>query len=153
LTFARLRPVVSLWAPVLVWMAVIFALSAQSSLPSIPQSTMDAVFKKTGHAVAYAILCLLIARGLHGLEGHEGHEEHEGQEARPFRWRFLLASLLLSALYGASDELHQSLVPGRTPQVFDWMVDVAGAAAGAWLYARTRCALGPASGQHSEPDR
>jgi VanZ family protein len=133
-------------------MAVIFALSAQSSLPSIPQSTADAIFKKTGHAVAYAILCLLIARGLHEHE-HEHEHEQPGRESRPFQWRLLIASLLLSALYGASDELHQSLVPGRTPQVFDWMVDVAGAAAGALAYTRTRRAFGPGPGQHSASDR
>jgi VanZ family protein len=34
----------------------------------------------------------------------------------------------LSSLYGISDELHQSFVPGRTPDVHDWIADTWGAA-------------------------
>ena len=139
MSLSRFRQVVSLWAPVLTWMAVIFALSAQSSLPSLPESTADAVFKKTGHAVAYAILCVLAARGLHG--------------GQPLQWRRLLAAVAVSALYGASDELHQSLVPGRTPRVFDWLVDVGGAAAGAWVYARARRGSRPRSDPSSASGR
>jgi VanZ family protein len=134
-SFPRLRQMISLWAPVIVWMGVIFALSAQSSLPSLPESSADAVFKKTGHAVAYAILCVLAARGLH--------------ESQPLQWRRLLAAVVVSGLYGASDELHQSLVPGRTPRIFDWLVDVAGAAAGAWAYGRARSGSRPRSGSGS----
>ena len=133
------RPLLYRWAPVIGWMAVIFALSAQSTLPSIPQSAADAVFKKTGHAVAYAILCVLVARGLHGVQ--------------PLQWRRLVAAVVLSALYGASDELHQSLVPGRTPRVFDWLVDVAGATAGAWVYAKARYGSRPRSDQGSASGR
>ena len=131
MSFPRLCQVISLWAPVILWMAVIFALSAQSSLPSLPDSSADAVFKKTGHAVAYAILCVLTARGLHGRQ--------------PLQWRRLLAAVVISGLYGASDELHQSLVPGRTPRVFDWLVDVAGSAAGAWAYRMARSGSRPRS--------
>jgi VanZ family protein len=134
-SFPRLRQVILLWAPVILWMAVIFALSAQSSLPGLPDSSADAVFKKTGHAVAYAILCILTARGLHG--------------GQPLQWRGLLAAVVVSGLYGASDELHQSLVPGRTPRVFDWLVDLAGAAAGAWVYVRVRNGSRSGSGSGS----
>lgn len=133
MSLPRIRPLVYLWTPVIVWMAVIFALSAQSTLPSIPESAADAVFKKTGHAVAYAILYVLVARGLHG--------------GQPLQWRRLLAALALSALYGASDELHQNLVPGRTPRVFDWLVDVGGATVGTWVYARIRHRAAPQASQ------
>ncbi len=124
LRLSRLPAFLQLWVPVIAWMAVIFFLSAQSSLPTVPDSILDALFKKSAHALAYAILCPLAARAFHA--------------GQLFRWRRLAAALLISALYGVSDELHQSLVPGRSPRVFDWLVDVAGAAAGAWLYARTR---------------
>ena len=33
----------------------------------------------------------------------------------------------------SSDELHQSFVPGRTPDARDWLVDLAGAALAIWL--------------------
>jgi VanZ family protein len=35
---------------------------------------------------------------------------------------------LACAVYGASDEFHQRFVHGRTPDVNDWLVDIAGAA-------------------------
>ncbi len=36
-------------------------------------------------------------------------------------------TLLLVALYGASDELHQYFVPSRTCSVYDWIADSLGA--------------------------
>ncbi len=39
-----------------------------------------------------------------------------------------LASLLFCSLYGALDEVHQSFIPTRTPDVFDWMADTLGSA-------------------------
>jgi VanZ family protein len=38
--------------------------------------------------------------------------------------------LLVVALLGAADETRQRMVPGRTPDVTDWMADVAGAGSG-----------------------
>lgn len=32
-------------------------------------------------------------------------------------------AILISSLYGVSDEIHQSFVPGRTPELKDWIVD------------------------------
>ena len=43
---------------------------------------------------------------------------------------FALALLLACSLYGASDEFHQSFVPGRTPDVVDWATDTIGAGVG-----------------------
>lgn len=34
--------------------------------------------------------------------------------------------ILLGALYGISDEIHQSFVPGRNADVFDWLADLIG---------------------------
>ena len=35
--------------------------------------------------------------------------------------------ILFATVYGASDELHQYFVPGRSCDVFDWIADVIGA--------------------------
>ena len=36
-------------------------------------------------------------------------------------------AILLASVYGASDELHQAYVPGRSSDVLDWLADTAGA--------------------------
>ena len=54
-------------------------------------------------------------------------------------WSYPLDKLAKNAsLFGASDEFHQSFVPGRDTDVFDWVADTLGATAGAlvWLGAR-----------------
>jgi VanZ family protein len=43
----------------------------------------------------------------------------------------VLAAVTLASLYGASDEFHQSFVPGRDADVLDWVADTLGASAGA----------------------
>lgn len=45
------------------------------------------------------------------------------------RLRLWLA-LLIGLLMGAGDECYQSLTPGRTPSVYDWLADAAGVTAG-----------------------
>lgn len=45
-------------------------------------------------------------------------------------------SLLMTGLYGVSDEVHQSFVPGRSASVYDALADVAGAGivCGLWYW-------------------
>ena len=45
----------------------------------------------------------------------------------------LFLAVALASLYGATDEFHQSLVPGRDADVVDWVADTLGAAIGAAL--------------------
>lgn len=49
-------------------------------------------------------------------------------------WRGAVGALLIVAAFGATDELHQAFVPGRTPELADWLADTAGAATGIALY-------------------
>jgi VanZ family protein len=72
---------------------------------------------KVAHAVAFGLLAVLTARAL-----------------RAAGWgaaRILVAAALAASLYGAMDEWHQSFVPGRDPDPWDWAADTAGALAGA----------------------
>jgi len=100
---------------VLAWAGVIFLVSHQSrpplSLPSIPYAD------KVVHAAVFALLALLIARW----------RLSAGDAPR----RALFVALLVTSLYGASDEWHQSFVPGRDPDPRDWAADTAGAGLGA----------------------
>lgn len=46
----------------------------------------------------------------------------------------LLASVGLSLAYAASDELHQSFVPGREMSVMDWIADAMGILISSYIY-------------------
>ena len=94
------RPLLSGWAPVVVWAALIFVLSAQPDLRFVPDAALDFVVRKLGHMGVFGILALLSWRALAGTTAWR----------RPGAWAFALA-----VLYAATDELHQGLVAGRHP--------------------------------------
>ena len=47
-------------------------------------------------------------------------------------WRIIL-SVLLGMIYAVSDEIHQSFIPGRTPQITDVYIDTLGVVLGVLL--------------------
>lgn len=100
-----------LWLPALTWAATLFVLSSQPVLPSPP-----GVDDKMAHALSYGLLGVLCLIGL--AEG----------EWRRVTWRRCLAAVVLAAAYGATDEFHQSFVPGRSPDLADLVADAFGAA-------------------------
>ncbi len=102
------------WIPAFLWMALLFYLSSRSTLPSLPRPGWDTVFKKSGHFVAYGILALLYLYTL--------------TRDAPLTPGRLWLAWGLAALYGISDEVHQSFVPGRNPAVTDCLINAAGAA-------------------------
>lgn len=109
---SALRPLLSAWAPVVGWAALIFILSAQPDLRFVPDAGLDFVVRKLGHMGVFGILALLLWRALAGTTGWR----------RPWAWAFALA-----VLYAASDELHQGLVAGRNPSAVDVGIDAFGA--------------------------
>lgn len=114
------------WAralPALVWMLAIFVMSAQHGVPSTLgfSSEMLAV---AGHLVSYGLLALLLLLAL-------------PDQPIGTRRRYLLA-VLLATLYGLSDELHQSFVPGRSATLFDVGIDALGATLAVCLAAAWR---------------
>ena len=102
------------WLPLLAWMGIIFYLSSCPSLPGPPDPWMDLLLKKGGHFCVYGVLAFLWWRVL--------------SRGRRRAWTPLLGALVLTTLYGISDEYHQSLVPGRQPRVVDVVIDAWGAA-------------------------
>lgn len=107
-------------------MAMLFTLSSFSTLPSPPGgfSFYDV------HIAAYAGLAVVTVRAL-------------AQGLRDVTWRAVVGAIVVSTLYGVSDEYHQLFVPGRTFEYFDVAADaigsVAGAAgAGAWSIIKRR---------------
>lgn len=105
--------VIGRWLPVVLWASVIFAFS------SLPQTQVggffltDFIIKKTAHVSEYAILFALIYRATKGK---------------------LLLAFALTIFYAATDEFHQSFVPGRTAKVYDVIgFDLAGASIAAYV--------------------
>lgn len=45
-----------------------------------------------------------------------------------------LTSVVFSFAYAASDEIHQSFVPGREASIFDWMADAVGILISSYVY-------------------
>lgn len=90
---------------------LIFAASSRSTVsgPRIPY------FDKVVHFSVYGLLATLVCR-----QGRGG--------------RAAVGALLVVSAYGASDEWHQSFVPGRAPELADWIADTAGAAVAIGLY-------------------
>jgi VanZ family protein len=105
----------TVWLPVLVWAAVIFAFSSIPSLSS-GLGTWDTVLRKGAHVTEYAILGLLLYRAL----------EREA------------LALAAAIAYAATDELHQHFVSGRHASPVDVAIDAVGVSLGMLLWLRVR---------------
>ena len=121
------------YAPLLLWMSLIFFFStgemsaSNTSLivrplllwlfPRISEERINLahfIVRKTAHFTEYAILALLAARAFK-------------TSSKPLlRRRSFVAALLLVVLFALSDEYHQSFVPSRTGSIYDSLIDMTG---------------------------
>jgi VanZ family protein len=109
-------------------MVLVFVISSMEQ-PPLPMPEFEwLTIDKLYHFIEYAILGGLLTRAF--------------VEAKPsivpsqLVWSI---AALISILYGASDEWHQTFVPGRFATLADWVADVLGAIAGVlgvYLYYR-----------------
>jgi VanZ family protein len=109
--------IVPRWFPALFFMTVIFVFSSQSgdNLPNF--LSWDYAIKKMGHATGYGLLALSY---FHYLK----------YDPKKYWLAWLLA-----IIFSATDEFHQSFVPGRHASAFDVLVfDNLGAAFALWLH-------------------
>ena len=112
-------------------MPAIFLMAAIFAFSSVPSDEMpnfgwwDVIIKKGGHALGYGLLALAYLRGLRG----EHHDRSKYVQTMWIAWA-------MSVLYSATDEFHQSFVPGRHPAVTDVMIDSVGAALTLFLASR-----------------
>ena len=100
----------SVWLPVVVWAAVIFAFSSIPSL-STGLGTWDTLLRKGAHLTEYAILGALLLRAL-------------GREP---------LALAAGIAYAATDELHQHFVRGRHAAPRDVLIDTVGVTIGVYV--------------------
>jgi VanZ family protein len=145
----KLHKIFSLWAPVLLWMAVIFTFSALSqpaqvlpggvertiadNLPYVRTSAHTwrrLTINEVAHPAEYALLGLLLLRAL----------SQSGKRATlTLPWAG--NALAIAAAYALLDETHQLFVPLRNFQLADLALDVTGALIGLGLYALWRYGL------------
>jgi len=132
------------WTAVIIWMLVIFLLSAQQGAestnlsdrvakiiidktdmlvhPIIDTSTftfvkfVKVILRKSAHVAEYFILGILVINAV---------KASKVPDPRSF-----ILSFLICILYAASDEIHQYFVPGREAQVLDVVIDSIGACVG-----------------------
>ncbi len=106
----------SKWLPALLTMAVIFWFSSQPSSELPHFGFADWIIKKTGHVFEYAVLSFWV------------------WYAFEFRSERVWYAWLIAFLFAATDEVHQSFVPGRTPSVWDVLIfDNIGALISLWI--------------------
>jgi VanZ family protein len=103
----------SLWLPVVAWVLVIFAFSSVPHLGT-DLGVWDTILRKLAHTFEYAVLGALLVRALD----------------RPG------LAFGLGVLYAASDELHQTFVPGRHGSPIDVAIDSVGIALGIVFWQR-----------------
>lgn len=141
---------VRLWCPVVLWMMLIFAgstdlLSSRRTSriigpllrffdPTVTEETIRFVqmgVRKTGHLTEYAILAALACRAFSGpaTSARAASPPIATSAGAAAAWR----AWLLSTLYAATDEIHQSFVSSRQGSPWDCLIDSVGAFAGLCL--------------------
>lgn len=119
------------YAPVVVWIGVIFYLSSdQGSMsqtsrfirplleflfPAAPEETLriyHGYIRKAAHFTEYAVLAFLAVRAF-------------AASARLHKWRYILPLLLVTCV-AAIDEFNQSFEFSRTGSILDVMLDISG---------------------------
>ncbi|MBI2855610.1 MAG: VanZ family protein [Chloroflexi bacterium] len=106
----------------LAWMALILFLSSRSSLPgdSPPVAWMGQYQDEVGHLGEYGVLGMLAYLSLLPSLGRRGA---------------CVLSLVLGVAFSLGDEAFQSMIPNRTPQVTDLLLDAVGVTGGLVLLA------------------
>jgi VanZ family protein len=102
------------WGPAIALMAFIFYISSRPAPEFLSTDKID-FEDKLAHVLAYWVLGILCLRGI----------LWNGKVSLRVG---LAGAALISALYGASDEIHQYFVPERSSEFLDWAADAIGAA-------------------------
>lgn len=115
----------------IVWAANIYFLSSQTGL-SGPPGPYIAWLSNLAHAPEYGIFAVFVFLALpcskvHRPAGAPRNARASEIVSARFSTRRAALVVLISILYGVSDELHQSFTPGRDASVLDILTDASGA--------------------------
>jgi len=104
-------------------MIVIFILSSKQGIVVTDEYAVNFIVFKTLHIMEYALLYILFYRAL-----------SEGKKDR--KHNALKIAYILTILYAASDEIHQTFVPTREGTIRDGIIDSIGASL-SWIFLTT----------------
>lgn len=113
----RLRGLLAFVLPAICYSLFIFLMSSLSAPPT-PTFNLEWGDKIT-HAGAFGLMMLFTFRATRWLFSN-----------RTLGMQIVLAALYC-IVYGATDEIHQYFVPGRSCDIFDWIADTTGTLLGA----------------------
>ena len=107
----------------------------------------DHIVRKCAHFAEYAILGMLLATDYRVIKGKEASGRASKNSVSEAFGRSggvlpVIVPFVIGALYAASDEWHQTFVPGRSGQVTDVVLDSAGVMTGVMLLLLTVKATG-----------
>lgn len=122
-----------LWLLLVGWMTIIFLFSNQNGIAStnvsngvltlvlriFPIDIGPYLLRKVAHFLEYMILGILILLLI--------------REYKKVTTSEIIFSILCCVLYACSDEFHQMFIAGRSPGVFDVMIDTLGSISGIFL--------------------
>lgn len=97
------------WLPSLTIMVIIFFVSSRPSRELPDFGSLESLVEIGGHMLGYGLLTLSLSYGIGNYETKD-----------------LWGAGILAFLYGISDEIHQSFVPGRDASFFDVGIDLLG---------------------------
>lgn len=102
------------WGPPIALMSIIFYLSSRQSIAVSDEFTVNFIVFKSLHLIEYALLFFLLFRAYYSTLSRNNMK------------RIFLYAIVTALLYAISDEMHQTLVPTRTGQVRDILIDSIG---------------------------
>lgn len=131
------KPRLYSWLPVILWMGLIYYLSAQTGEDSsilssnltvriiaftrlgVSEDIFNSVLRTFAHFSLYFVLGILIINSLQNYN---------------YRLNDIFITIFIGVVYAVSDEIHQYFVPGRAAQIFDIMIDFIGILFGIIVY-------------------
>lgn len=121
-------PALVRWILVIGWMGVIFAFSHQahsSQATAVYFGDSNIFVRKMGHISEFAILYFLVRWALLATSVQSTKIEQSKTKVwqNVIEDKTILIAMLISVLYAASDEWHQSFVPGRSACIEDVLLD------------------------------
>lgn len=114
------------YLPAIFWACVIFAVSHLPSydIPSMVAAIDDVIL----HFLEYSVFGFLLAHAFVGPKNK-------------LPWKRIIIAVVAGMIYAATDEFHQSFVPGRTPEISDFLADTIGIISASILYYYVRLYL------------